>query len=705
VDRRAREFGVCILAGAPDAFLWDTSEPRPGENGVALGGAWWEQYFGGASRSGQLSATALQELAKASAELLTLLPNPRSWTRPPLFKGVVVGAVQSGKTQSMMGLAAAALDAGYKLVLVLGGVRDDLRTQTAKRFNASLLFQSDPIPGRRGATTLGGATGPKGSARGFAPPYNVDCHNYAPLLPKLINSLERGAPCVVVIKKHPASLNDMASVLTEVYNTLGSAAVPTLLLDDECDEATVPGSEDDLAVPSGILGLWGNAATQPHVAYVGYTATAAANLLQHPSWALYPHWVYLLRYAGSEDAPWQFPEPSSDRWYSGPECYFGDFGDSPGEGSNFLISATATDADLAGRVSDNGSLGEALRAYFVSGAYRLALNKTASFDDPDRYPSPHTMLVHTSVAQEDHARWAAGLQAELGQVAYPDGSAGFDVQVLTAKLQTEETLWRSWYDHLTASRERIYNERAHEQTQGFVSWEMVRAMLPLAFQHTRLKVVNSDDGSSSLDFSQPRDSNGRKLSPQDCFVVAIGGSRFSRGLTIEGLCVTYFARSAAMRHDDVVMQMNRWFGYRGSYIEFCRVFTSMRGFTSLREVSENDLALRGQLSLLMQKKMAPADATIVFHASPYSRPTAKMGAGILHDLTCFSPFTRVLSYVELGAQAQGNQEWALRALADIRARGGALIGVNHGKRSTSQANSIQSSRKLRSTAGGILMAA
>ncbi len=615
---------------SPTAFLWDSSQPRPDpEAPPKLGGIWWAQYYAELASSQTLSALALQELAKTSSELASLLPEPSNWHRPSLFKGVVVGAVQSGKTQSMMGLVAASLDMGYRLVIVLAGLRDDLRTQTARRFNTQLMRQSDPIPGKRGATTLGGTSGLKGNAKGFAPPYSVDCHHYGPLLPKLQDALSRGVPSVVVIKKLPTSLNDLGGVLREVFNE--HPGLPTLIVDDECDEATVPGSVDEKAVPSGILNLWSEA-PNPRISYVGYTATAAATLLQQPSWALYPHWVYLLRYSGPADSSWKYFEPSSDKWYSGPECYFADFGDEPGEHSNFLAATAIVDGDLRAPVSANASFQDAFRAYLVGGAFRLALNPHWTFDDAQSYPKPHTMLVHTSVMQDDHARWADGLFDLFGRIQRADGQ-GLDPSRLDGDLKSNEPAWKAWYDRFEASRERVYEERAHDSPHVVATWQQVRSRLATVFERTRVKVVNSDEGSSSLDYSQAKDATGRMLPPQDCFVVAIGGSRFSRGLTIEGLCVSYFARQASIRHDDVVMQMNRWFGYRGPYIEFCRVFTGASGFMALKEVAENDLALRGQLAVLMAEKRAPADATIVFVASPYSMPTAKIGVGVRYDLS------------------------------------------------------------------------
>jgi hypothetical protein len=55
-------------------------------------------------------------------------------------------------------------------------------------------------------------------------------------------------------------------------------------------------------------------------------------------------------------------------------------------------------------------------------------------------------------------------------------------------------------------------------------------------------------------------------------VIAVGGNKLSRGLTLEGLSVSYYLRASRMY--DTLMQMGRWFGYRGGYVDLCRLFTS-----------------------------------------------------------------------------------------------------------------------------------
>ena len=57
-------------------------------------------------------------------------------------------------------------------------------------------------------------------------------------------------------------------------------------------------------------------------------------------------------------------------------------------------------------------------------------------------------------------------------------------------------------------------------------------------------------------------------------MIAIGGDKLARGLTLEGLCVSYFLRASKMY--DTLMQMGRWFGYRPGYLDLCRLYTTAR---------------------------------------------------------------------------------------------------------------------------------
>src|ERR1043166_325235 len=125
-------------------FLWGMGPPVPDPGTFRPRSTrWWTQY-----RSGlRIGAVGTAELARSSRGIAALLPDPTKWgARPNPFKGLVVGAIQSGKTSSMIGVAAVAMDQGYRIIVVLAGGKDDLRRQTARRFNTQLLLQSDRIP-------------------------------------------------------------------------------------------------------------------------------------------------------------------------------------------------------------------------------------------------------------------------------------------------------------------------------------------------------------------------------------------------------------------------------------------------------------------------------------------------------------------------------------------------------------------------------
>ena len=239
--------------------------------------AWWDQY-----QESLQAGLGSDELEATSCRIVEALPDPVNWNDAPTpFKGLVVGAVQSGKTASMIGVAAVALDQGFRVAIVLAGLKDDLRRQTARRFNSQLMQQNDPIEGLPGHTTRGGETGP-GPLGGFALNYFFDANHVPTLQVQMERALRRGEPCVIVVKKNPTSLLAVANALRVISLRIGIESLPVLVLDDECDEASVAAPGEDRTIPISIASIWQNIQPTLRVAYVGYTATAAASLLQDP---------------------------------------------------------------------------------------------------------------------------------------------------------------------------------------------------------------------------------------------------------------------------------------------------------------------------------------------------------------------------------------------------------------------------------------
>jgi|AP95_1055475.scaffolds.fasta_scaffold102084_1 hypothetical protein len=148
----------------------------------------------------------IERLLDSSRAIVSRLPDPVSWeSKPSPFNGLVVGAIQSGKTESMIGVSAVALDQGYKMIIVLTGNKEDLRKQTAKRFNRQLMGQSNRV-GR--VWTIESARGP-GHLGGYAPSYDLDATSDQGRAFKIANALRGGQPIQIVVKKEVANLESV----------------------------------------------------------------------------------------------------------------------------------------------------------------------------------------------------------------------------------------------------------------------------------------------------------------------------------------------------------------------------------------------------------------------------------------------------------------------------------------------------------------
>jgi hypothetical protein len=172
--------------------------------------AWWEALI---ERIGSTDQKRTDNLWASSSDILGQLPDPANWgVSPSSFNGLVVGAVQSGKTESMIGVSALAIEAGYRMIFILTGNNEDLRRQTALRFNTQLLGQSDRKPGPNNVWTIAGRknSGPLG---GYAPPYDQDTTVNRKLGALIGKYLRAHEPIVVTVKKDVANLEALGGAI------------------------------------------------------------------------------------------------------------------------------------------------------------------------------------------------------------------------------------------------------------------------------------------------------------------------------------------------------------------------------------------------------------------------------------------------------------------------------------------------------------
>jgi len=475
--------------------------------------------------------SAMRSLDDSSDRILRQLSEP---TQDKFdIRGLVLGFVQSGKTASFTAVAAKAADAGYRLVIVLSGTDNGLRRQTNIRLKRELVGYQD---NRVGAIRL--------------PPMGKRWHEFTredlqgDFQPGFANhaALQGSQPVLLVVKKNGAVLRRLLRWLDDAPTDV-RRGLPVLLIDDEADQASVDtrgtyqADDDplppDYEPPSIINGLIRDLLKRfERKAYVAYTATPFANIL-------IPHDTSDPR-VGNDLYPRDFivdlPKPAG---YFGAEEIFGWMDGATGEQVGGLdIIREVTDVDIA--ALDSGQMPSALETalldFVLAGAARTQRGQGAA---------PATMLIHTSQLIQ--------LQAQLRAL----------VSVRFAELRDE---WRYQRGH--GIRDRLlkrWNEEFRPITRSShinrdVAFEAIEMHIGSFFEAVQVREVNSSTG-EVLDYDRE----------PSLKAIAIGGNRLSRGLTLEGLMVSFFIRPSATY--DTLMQMGRWFGFRGGYEDLTRIWT------------------------------------------------------------------------------------------------------------------------------------
>ncbi|MEO7169676.1 MAG: Z1 domain-containing protein, partial [Sphingomonas sp.] len=224
---------------------------------------------------------------------------------------------------------------------------------------------------------------------------------------------------------------------------------------------------------------------------------------------------------------------------------------------------------------------------------------------------PHTMLIHPSARKEDHfsttidvVRWSTSEPGRESAVDLDDDAEErleVSAMGLTRRLALEEAEWSAWLGRFEASRIALATlPQAPYASLSTVDWPTVRqALVERVFPNVRLRVLNSDPASDDRPrFEVSEEQEGFRI-PADSLSIFVAGNVLSRGLTLEGLTTSLFLRGAAEPAADTQMQMQRWFGYRGGFLPFCRVFTYEDQAELFRRYHVNDNALKSEIMTSM----------------------------------------------------------------------------------------------------------
>lgn len=535
---------------------------------------YWQRYQ--SMLESRMSVNAVDALDESTDHILGLLEDPLRegrWDR----RGLVVGHVQSGKTANYTGLVCKAADAGYKIIIVLAGLHNNLRSQTQIRLEEGFLgFETSA----KGDSVRAIGVGEFDSDTEIRPNCATNRSNNGDFNTKVaqhyaISPEQR--PWLFVVKKNKTVLERLLKWIrnrvADAKDASGHSLVtnlPLLLIDDEADHASVDtgeqlfnpdGTPDEehqpKAINSRIRKILHSFAKK---AYVGYTATPFANIFIHR------------RGATVEEGPDLFPQsfivnlaaPSN---YVGPARVFGLRSQDGRSGGLPLVREVEDHVDSTGKegwmpakhrtdhvplYQGTDSVPPSLRE--AVGAFVLACAVRSLRGDGSQHSS---MLVHVTrynSVQEDVRRQVEDLVKRFRQRV----ERGFDRDELLDE-------WRGLWDRdFVTTSETLAHALSESELHGVMpAWKDIVDVLPETLRDIDVRAINGT-AKDALDYSE-NDRTGLK-------VIAIGGDKLARGLTLEGLCVSYFVRTSKMY--DTLMQMGRWFGYRPGYIDLCRLYTS-----------------------------------------------------------------------------------------------------------------------------------
>lgn len=539
-------------------------------------------------------------------------------------RGLVLGFVQSGKTANYTAVIAKAADAGYRLVIVLSGVDNGLRRQTQMRLKRELVGYSD---NRAGAVRL--------------PPIGMQWHEFTreeldgDFQPGFANhaALQGSQPVLLVVKKNGAVLRRLIRWLgdspADVRQTL-----PMLVVDDEADQASVDTrgtyqTEDvpldpDYEAPSVINRLIRDLLHKfRRRAYVAYTATPFANIL-------IPHDTVDPQ-VGNDLYPKDFivdlPKP---RGYFGAEEFFGRMDATTGEAIDGLdIIRHVEDAELAQleQVSLPPILETAIQAFVLAGAARAQRRES---------DAPATMLIHTT-------------QLTLGQ--------GQLRQMVSNRFSELRDEWR--YHRSSGIRQALkqcweeeFRPVTHAKHPALdVPFGDIEPHVGSFFEAVQVREVNSSAG-QVLDYERE----------PSLKAIAIGGNKLSRGLTLEGLLVSFFVRRSVSY--DTLMQMGRWFGFREGYEDLTRIYTTAELAGWFSDLAFVEHRLREDIQVYEAQGLTPREVGTRIWQHPVMQVTSPLKRRFASSTTISQSYSGSLEQTfkfplrrlgDLAAQSEANR--------------------------------------------------
>lgn len=586
---------------------------------------YWKRYKNLLRIKNGLNPIIINELDDATNKILDGMANPNQ-INGFNKKGMVIGYVQSGKTSNYIGLINKSLDIGYKFVIVLTGMHNNLRQQTQIRIDEGVIgvTKLDGINARRVGVGIG-----EGLINNFQTLTTSDYlgdFNKQRLIGLGVN-YDTNMPFIAVIKKNVTPLRNLNNWLENELQlrNLNQSDKPILIIDDECDQASIDTSfsfEDYLRnrniedeenttdnttsnINSAIVSLM---AKFSKYAYVGYTATPYANVfvpIDNPNYInIFP-----------EDFIITLEQPSN---YLGPEKYFeiDEIETDPLLG----MYNTTDDNEFYTSLSElnENDISIEIPKSLITSTYLFIISSAIRYFRGEN--NVHmSMLVHITHLNKRQKILKDSFTVVWNEIK--ESILANDISLIDKLRKVYNGSWgieagiESNIDpqfEITNLYQNIFPNENFSLPESFeVLIEHIRQFIG-SVEILLINTLTQD----KLDYHLY--STGRK-------VIVFGGNTMSRGLTLEGLSTSYFLRAAGAY--DTLMQMGRWFGYRKNYSDLCRIITTDQISEYFSEICKAEILMRKDILTMIRANVPPRDFMIRIRNSALSiAVTSKMGA-------------------------------------------------------------------------------
>lgn len=575
--------------------------------------AFWERYVKFLQEKEKWAPDTLGKLDDVTDDILDHLKDPITkgiWDK----RGMVVGQVQSGKTSNYIGLMCKAADYGYKIIIVLAGTTNDLRSQTQLRTDIGFLGVDTKIERAeiRDSQKFGVSEFDITPKAHYLTTSGTDGDFKSQQTRMAGTNIGMEGNVVLIVKKNPTVLKQIIRWFASKGEVLPNENriiknTPLLLIDDEADNASINISRDSVSTINGLIRSLLCLFQQS--AFIGYTATPFANvfipltegddgLSQGVNVRRNEFWKYCGKDLFPKDFIINIFPPSN---YVGPKEVFGiaaEHSIDPAAvmpGLPLLIEIDDYRASYPDKhkAKDNieklflpQSLKDAVKAFILSCAIRRVRGQVKVHN---------SMLVHVTRFVNWQNKTAKLLDLYLKEL---------QSQIRHRQGRIIEELRELYEEKYMQATKAVSNDERFNEPQIVVhEWGDIYAELYKAVAKIQVRAIHGDKIEKGLESPNITSLDYYEQKHVGLSIIAVGGNKLSRGLTLEGLTISYYLRASKMY--DTLMQMGRWFGYRTGYLDVCRLYTSAELVKWYKFITVASEDLRAEFEMMKEQRKTP----------------------------------------------------------------------------------------------------